>query len=420
MQEGVALAVDGGAAFAAPVIAGAAALVAFAAGALFRDFTPRTSPFAMALTLAIGAGWTGALLARDFVALFLAAETAWLSSVALTALSAERDRGALNGAWRMLGAGGVATALMALGVGFIHRAFGALELEALSAAQPLAPGAGAIGVGLVLLALATKAGAAPLHLWTGAAYGRAGGLAAMALGAVGAAGAAAVLMRVAAHAIQSPDLGGGVSASLAALGAASVVIGSVQAVGASNLNRLAGYACAAQAGGVLLSVALGSRAGFEAALIHLFAFVAAAMALLGGAAAVGVGAIDKLDGLSRRAPLASAAIAAGALSLMGAPLTLGFLGRWRLVEAGLGAGWWWAAAAAIVASLAGVFYGGRLIERLYFRRAASAAPAERDVLRFALAPALVAAICATAIGLSPGLLVRATTSAAAMLTGAAP
>jgi NADH:ubiquinone oxidoreductase subunit 2 (subunit N) len=105
---------------------------------------------------------------------------------------------------------------------------------------------------------------------------------------------------------------------------------------------------------------------------------------------------------------------------MGAPLTLGFLGRWRLVEAGLGADWWWAAAAAIVASLAGVFYGGRLIERLYFRRAASTTAADRDVLRFALAPALVAAICATAIGLSPGLLLRATTAAAAMLTGAAP
>ena len=33
------------------------------------------------------------------------------------------------------------------------------------------------------------------------------------------------------------------------------------------------------------------------------------------------------------------------------------LARWRLVEAGVGAGWWWAAGLVIIASLAGVFYG---------------------------------------------------------------
>ena len=126
-----------------------------------------------------------------------------------------------------------------------------------------------------------------------------------------------------------------------------------------------------------------------------------------------------LDGYGQRAPLASAAITVGALSLMGAPLTIGFLARWRLVEAGVGAGWWWAAGLVIIASLAGVFYGGRLIERIYFRRADIAYAGEGGVWRVALAPALVAAIVAIAIGLAPSVLLRAAAEASLLLTGLA-
>jgi formate hydrogenlyase subunit 3/multisubunit Na+/H+ antiporter MnhD subunit len=419
-REGVALAVDGVAAFAAPLIAAAAALATLAAGALLKDFSPRAAPFAMALTLCVSAGWTGALLARDFIALFLAAETAWLSAAGLAALSAERDRGALNGAWRMLGMGGAAAMLMLLGVGLIHRAVGGVTLEAIPAAQIAAPGVAAAGVGLVLLGLALKAGVAPLHAWAGAAYGRSGGLAAIVLGAVAATGALATLIRVAAHATQAPALGEGVAAALAALGATSIIIGSVQAVGSSNLGRLAAYAGASQAGGVLLAVALGSRAGFEAALIQWFALGAAMTALLAGGAVGRVGALAGLDGMGRRAPLASAAVTAGALSLMGAPLTIGFLGRWRLVEAGVGAEWWWPAGAVTFASLAGVFYGGRLIERLYFRRAGAAFAGDGSIWRLTLAPALAAAIAAVTLGLSPAQLLQAAGNAAGWLVGGTP
>jgi NADH:ubiquinone oxidoreductase subunit 2 (subunit N) len=127
--------------------------------------------------------------------------------------------------------------------------------------------------------------------------------------------------------------------------------------------------------------------------------------------------MEGLDGMGRRAPLASAAMTAGAISLMGAPLTLGFLGRWRLVEAGVGAGWWWAAGAVILASLAGVFYGGRLIERLYFRRAGATYEGGRDLWALTLAPALIASIAVTMLGLAPAALLDAANAAAALMLG---
>lgn len=411
---------DGVALFAIPIVTCASAVALIAAGAQLRDYNARAAPFALALTLCVGAGWTGALLARDFTGLFLAGEAAWLAATGLVALGAEKDRGGLNAALRMLVAGGMSAALMLLGIGLIVRSIGSVDLAALPIAQIAASGPASAGAGLILLALALKASLAPFHLWSGAAQGRASALGAIVIGAVGAAGALAVMTRMAAFAIPAPAIGGGVSAALAGMGAASVVIGSLQAIGAGNLRRLVAYAGAAQAGIVLLGVALGSPAGFAAALIQLGALAAAAMAVLAGLAAAGGGAaLGALDGLGRRAPLSSLAITAGALSLMGAPLTIGFLGRWRVIEAALGAGWWWAAGAVIGASLAGVFYGGRLIERLYFRRAASALEGRRDPWRLALAPALAAGILGIAIGVAPGVLLLAADAAASQLAGEA-
>jgi len=416
--EGVPLHADGVGVFGAALIACVTLLIVFAAGAQLDVFEKRVGPFALALLLCMAGGWIGALASRDLAGVFVAVETAWLAAVGLLALSPQR--GALNGAMRMLGAGGVGAALFLVGAGLVYRSVGSLDLPLIAAAQIASADAAALGAGLMLLGLALKAGVAPLHDWMGAAFNRAGGPAAIALGALGVIGALMVIVRLAAYLIQAPAIGEGVSIALAVLGGASVVIGSVQAVGAHHFGRMAAYAGVAQAGGILLCLALGSPAGFAAALVQMTAFAATALALFGAAASARVQTLDGLDGLGRRSPLAGAAIMAGAISLMGAPLTLGFLGRWRLVEAGVGAGWWWAAGAVIFASLAGVFYGGRLIERLYFRRAGDLFLGGNSVWRMTMAPLLAVAIAALAYGVSPTALLVVTDNAAADMFGGAP
>lgn len=405
------LAFDGVSVFAAPVVAGSATLVMIAGGSLTDG--RRTTPFAMALALCAAAGWIGALLARDLIGLAAAAEAAWLASLCLVALGG--DRGALNGALRMLTAGGASAVLMLIGIGLIGRAAGSMDLAHMPrteiATMPT------IGVVLVFVSLALKAGLAPLHAWMGAALGRTDAFPALFVGVVGLVGALAVATRVSVHAAGAPLIAEGIGVALAALGVAAVVIGSVQAVGATNLRRLAGYALTSQAGCVLLSLSLGSPAGFASALVQLFALAAAALALFAGAAVIRDPARGALDGLGRRAPIAGAALTAGALSLMGAPLTIGFLGRWRLIEAAVGAGWWWMAGVTLLASLAAVFYGGRLIERIYFRRDTTVRATNSDPWRLTLAPALLAAIGAIALGFEPSLVLAAAGNAASLVFG---
>lgn len=418
--EAIALAPDGFAIFCAALISALGALALIAAGDLLKPHGPALTPLALALALCMIGGWVGALMARDLLGFVLGVEIGWLAGVALSALRGERDRMALNAAMRMLSAGGVGAALLLIGAGLIGRAIGSYDIAALEGARIEAPGLAGAGVAMMAAALALKAGVAPLHLWAGASWGRAGRLALLMLGAVGAIGALAALMRIGAHALGAPAIGSGVATGLAALGMISVAIGSVQAIGARTLPRLAAYAAAAQAGCILVSLALGSQAAYSAALVQLLALAAGALALLAGAAAAG-GArmISALDGLGRRAPLAGAAFTAGALSLMGAPLTIGFLGRWRMIEAAVGVGWWWAACAAIAASLAGVFYAGRLIERVYFRRAnTSVEGAPRWGLAFA--PALIVSILITIWGVEPSFLLDASGAAASLMLGRAP
>jgi formate hydrogenlyase subunit 3/multisubunit Na+/H+ antiporter MnhD subunit len=412
-----AFAVDGVSMFAAPLVLVLGALCVLAGGGALREMSAPAAPFANALVLCAAGGWAYALLATDWISFAVAAELAWLSGAAFVAI-ADFNRGALNGALRMVVSGGVAATLMLIGVGFVARATSSVEIAALGAADNTA--LCVVGLVLVLLSLAMKAGLAPLHAWAGAAFGRAGAFPALVIGVVSMTGAVAAIVRIGAGAAAVPALAPAVEAMLAALGAASIVIGSIQAMGAANIRRLAAYAFASQAGCILLSVSLGSPAGFASALVQMFALAAAMLALLGAAAATRDASVHSFDGLGRRYPLAGVAVTAGALSLMGAPLTIGFLGRWRLIEAAVGAGWWWVAGIALLSSLAAVFYGGRLIERVYFRRAAAITGSNKDSWRILIAPVLAVAILAIGLGVEPSYLLQISARAAAHMFGAAP
>lgn len=414
-----ALAFDGVGLACAVIVAAAGVLVMVAGGAVLRQFDERERPLAIALCLCVCGGWLGALVARDLLGVFLASETAWLAGAGLTALAS--DRGALNGAMRMISAGAISAALFLLGAGLLMRGAGVARLSDLPLAQIAAPTSSAIGAALIVVALSAKAALAPVHAWLGAALGRTSALAALLLASVGIVGALATIARFAAYGIPAPALGESLTSVLTILGGASVVIGSLQAIGAANVRRLAAYAGIAQGGGVLLALGLGSPAGFAAALLQLAALSAAAIAVLGGAASSGCKlSLDGLDGLGRRAPLSGAAMMVGALSLMGAPLTLGFLGRWRAIEAAVGVDLWWSAGLIIAASLAGAIYAGRLIERLYFRRAATPTPIQHGPWRMLMFPVLLGGILALALGLEPSVLLRVAQEASHQIAGGAP
>jgi multicomponent Na+:H+ antiporter subunit D len=394
--------------------------LALLAGGATPDLAPsKAGVFIIALALTVSAGWCGALLSDDLIAFFAAVETAWLSAVGLTALNARR-RGGLNAALRLLVSGGVSAALFLLGVAALGASAQALALGA--ADHTAAPTLALVGAALIVAALTIKSGVAPFTYWSIAAYGRVTPFALLVIGVTSAFGALAALVHFAASILRLPELGSGVSAVMATVGMLAVLVGSVQAVGAKDVRRLLAYVWASHAGMAILCVALGSQGGLSAALMQMTAVAAAALALATGLS-LSVGDrsdMAALDGLATRAPFACAAMALAAVSLMGAPLTIGFLGRWRLIEVAVGVDWWWVTSAVIVTSLAGVFYGGRLIGRMYLRRSETTNAPPASPWRWVAAPALLAAVATIVMGASPGLLLRAADSAAAQVFAASP
>jgi len=414
-----AMAADAVSLSAAPIMAIIGAACTAAALFLDREDTSRgPATLSLALVQLSWYGWMGAVLAQDLATFFVHAQIGWLSACAVSALGAARDRAALNGAFRQVIINGAAGAAFVCGAALAHQAAGASTFAGLAGTETDFTRARAAGLALMIAACVTWAGAAPFAGWTAVAFDRGARHAAILSAGLGAPAALVAIARLSAQSSPSdPGLGSGLSMALAALGAASIVIGAVRAVGAQDLRRLAAYAHAAQVGAALMALAQLDAPGRAAGLMQSSHVSLVALGLLGGGAVLaGRAPLEDLDGLGRRAPIAAAAIAAAALSIIGAPLTFGFLTRWRLIEAGLAHGWWWAAALCIAAALVSVFYAGRLLERIYARTPAQGPGPLRASLSIAH---LAATFAIVALGVNAGNLWAACLAAAHAL-GIAP
>ena len=118
-----------------------------------------------------------------------------------------------------------------------------------------------------------------------------------------------------------------------------LILGLLTAVGAAGLalaqndvKRLLAFAAVADAGYVVLGVALGGRFGLAGATLTIAVQAIAAALLFSAIAGAERDAPVTLRsrGLARRHPLAAAGFAAGALAALGVPPTAGYAGHWRL------------------------------------------------------------------------------------------
>ncbi len=76
--------------------------------------------------------------------------------------------------------------------------------------------------------------------------------------------------------------------------------------------------------------------------------------------------INDFRGLGRKMPWTMAAFVVGGLSLMGVPMTAGFISKWYLVKAALENGWWDVIILILLGSLLAVVYIWRVVETAYF------------------------------------------------------
>ncbi|WP_256390633.1 proton-conducting transporter transmembrane domain-containing protein [Natronoarchaeum rubrum] len=368
--------------------------------AMARSTGPRGNAFFAAFLLLNG-GLMGVVLTGDVFNLFVFLEIVGLATYALVA--SDRRPDAAVAALKYLLVGTTGASLYLLGVGYLFMATGTLNMADLAAA--LAGNAAFVdgplytdtlvvaGFAFITVGLFVKAAIYPLHAWQPDAYAEAPDAVTAYISALVSTAGAYAFARIAFD-VFTPAFFEAVPAAawaVVTLASVSVVAGSALAVTQTRVKRVFAYSSVSQFGLVVAAVGIAvhpaaspdaARLAIVGAVVHLIGhgvikgglFVAAA----GLARTAGARTLDELSGLGREAPFQSGAMAVLALSLVGVPPTVGFLGKFYIALGAVEAGIWPVAAVILLSTVLTLAYAARFLERLYFTPRSAAPSAGVD------------------------------------------
>lgn len=330
----------------------------------------------------------GAMLlasANDLIWIFLALELASLPTYVMVAIS-RHSRRAQEAAVKYFFLGAMAAAMVLYGFALLYGSTGTLSLTEmrsefsiqLAAQQSIDPLA-LVGVGLVILGLAFKITAVPMHFYAPDVYeGAAVHVTAFLSFIPKIAGFTALMVILSTigwegHRPATPidPLPSGlpmpISSLLWMLAVMTMTLGNIGALLQRSIKRMLAYSSIAHSGYMLIGLMAGPRlGGFDGLVFYLVCYGVMNMAVFGALAAIErrngdeVDSFEDLSGLRARHPLISAMLAAGAGSLVGLPPLLGFWGKIDLFVAGINDGQTLLVVIAAVNSAISAFYYLRL------------------------------------------------------------
>ena len=365
--------------------------------------------------------------ANDLIALYVGLELQSLSLYVIAAFRRDSLRSSEAGLkYFVLGA--LSSGMLLYGSSMIYGFAGSTGFDALAATFKSAHGGPGIGVvvGLVfvLAGLAFKVSAVPFHMWTPDVYEGAPTPVTAFLSVASKAAGFAVILRVFYVAfdteLMSPDWG----AVFAVLAILSMSLGNLVAILQTNIKRMLAYSSVAQIGYMMLGIGLVSINGLTAGIVHLFNHAlmkgALFLALSGVVLRLGSVELHDLRGLGKRMPATAFAFVLGGLSLIGVPLTVGFISKWYLVLAALEQGWWPLAVLVLLGSLLALVYIWRVVEVAYFQAPPADAPEVREAPLSMQIPMWILLIAVFYFGISTSLTAGIARRAAILLLGEAP
>jgi multicomponent Na+:H+ antiporter subunit D len=151
----------------------------------------------------------------------------------------------------------------------------------------------------------------------------------------------------------------------------AILAGSIMAIAQTNIKKMLAYSSIGQIGYIVLGIALLNLTGIKGSLLHILnhALMKGCLFLVAGAVVYRAGITDiaGFKGLGKKMPISMAAFTVGALSMIGVPLTVGFVSKWYLAIASLQAGMWFLVPVLLLSSLLMAVYFWRVIDNIYFQ-----------------------------------------------------
>lgn len=350
------------------------------------------------LLVAATIGFSLMAASTDLIMIYVALETASISSYILAGFVTDEKRSAEAG-MKYFVYGAFATGVMLYGMSLLYGVTGQTnlyEIGRLAMGLPLPESmqqmmqAGQMvveevrfiqGINSVFLLSAVmivvgfcfKISAVPFHFWTPDIYEGAPtpftGFVSTASKAAG----FAVLIRV----FTSGALGVPADTSmwwamLVAMTIITMTLGNFVAIFQSNLKRLLAYSSIAQAGYALIGLVTltsdGSGATMYYLLMYIFTNIAAFGVIVVVSNRIGSDELKDFSGLSRRSPYLALVMLFALLSLSGIPPTAGFFGKFFLFRAAVDAGLWWLALIGILNAFVALYYYLSAVKYMYLYR----------------------------------------------------
>jgi len=325
-------------------------------------------------------GLLGITATGDAFNLFVFLEISSISSYALISLG--RDRRALMASYQYLIMGTIGATFILIGVGLLYMMTGTLNMADLAVrlGPVLHTRTALVAFAFLGVGMSLKLALFPLHAWLPNAYCYAPSVVTAFLAATATKVSIYVFLRFV-FTIFGADFAFAqmhLQTIIVPLSLIAIFITSSVAIFQTNIKRMLAYSSLAQIGYIMLGIGLVSETGLTAAIVHLFnhALMKGALFLALGGVALRLGSVELEDmrGLGKRMPATSFAFVLGGLSLIGVPLTVGFISKWYLVLAALEQGWWPLAALVLLGSLLAFIYIWRVVEVLYFQPPPTDAP----------------------------------------------
>lgn len=358
---------------------------------------PRLNYYYTLLTL-LQAGLVGMTITGDLFNLYVFFEIASISSYALVCYYLNRD--ALSGGTRYLIIGSLGTTIALLGIVFLYGVVGSLNMADIAAKVRLSenPLSG-IALSFLFVGFAIKGAVFPLHTWKPSAISSAP----LPIAALLSGGSSVVALYVMFRAMFTIFFTKAAAYALLfqTAGVLTMVFGAFFALKENNIKKMLAYSSISQIGYVLVAFSFSNYLGYFAGLFHLLNFAIAKVLLFFAAGVIimqtGVKNLDELGGAAKQFPLTTFAFIIGALSITGIPLMNGFVSKWLIYMAGIGAGSFLVVAISLAVTAITIAYYAKAIATM-FLGSPHKLGAVREPGRYIFAPILLLAFLCLLIG----------------------
>lgn len=408
------------------IISGISTVVLLASQASIKKEIPKDKHiYFYVLYLLSLTGMLGIVATGDAFNVFVFLEISSLSAYALIAMGKQRQ--ALWASYQYLIMGTIGATFILIGIGLMYQMTGTLNMYDLSQRLPEVAQTRTIftAFAFIIVGVCLKLAMFPLHLWLPNAYAYAPSIVTTFFAATATKVAVYLLIRFSFSVF-------GISFSFTtiplqtlfmALGLIGIFAASISAIYQCNVKHLFAYSSIAQIGYMIVGFSLSTVTGLTATLLHMFnhALMKGAIFLALAAVAYRVGNVELYNfrGLGRQMPFTMAAIVIGGLSLIGVPLTVGFVSKWYLLMALIEQGWWPIAGLILVGSILAVIYVWRIVEVAYFKEPLENKPMVKEAPMSFLIPIWALVIANIYFGIDTRFSVQVAEAAAQSLFGGA-